>query len=245
MPRLTAENIALTFPFYSRVMQTRRELKNDDRIIGRRGQTVGVKALKNVSIDLKTGDRLAIVGRNGAGKTSLLQVLAGLIPPDEGQVIVEGRSTNLININLGLRPQASGHRNITLIGLAAGRTREEIEAVRPDVTRFSELGGFLDMPVESYSSGMRVRLSFAIATAFRPDILILDEWLSTGDASFRKKASERMSSFVSDAGILVLASHNPALLKANCNRAIWMHEGRVHQAGEVDAILQSYSAATG
>ena len=162
------------------------------------------------------------------------------MPPDAGRVVVEGVSTSLININLGMQQEATGHKNITLRGLAAGRTKEEIEAKRAEIADFSELGEFLDMPIMTYSAGMRMRLNFAIATAFDPEILILDEWLSAGDAAFKAKASSRMKAFVGKAGILVLASHSINLLKENCNRAILLDEGRIVAQGDVDDILQRY-----
>lgn len=245
MPRLLADGLHLTFPLYRRVQKTEALEVPDRRVIRRGDRLLGVKALNGVSFDLAAGDRLAVVGRNGSGKTTLLQVLAGLLPPDRGQVTVVGHATNLINIGFGLRNEASGHRNITLRGLAAGRSREEIEAARPDIVEFSELGSFLDMPIETYSSGMRMRLSFAIATAFAPDILILDEWLSTGDAAFKEKASERMKRFVETAGILVLASHSRKLLEDNCNKAIWIEKGQIRMEGAVGDVLGKYEGTAG
>lgn len=248
MVLLRAENVSVTFPLYSRAQKSIADARSthDERIvIAPGGRIRAVKALSGVSFDLKSGDRLAIIGRNGSGKTSLLQVLAGIIPPDEGRVVRQGTTTSVININLGMQPGASGHRNITLRGLAAGRTRAEIEARRADIQEFSDLGEFLDMPVATYSSGMKMRLNFAIATAFEPNILLLDEWLSAGDASFRKKATERMRAFVEKAGILVLASHSRQLLTDNCNSAIWLADGVVRARGEVEALLDEYEAQVG
>ena len=124
--------------------------------------------------------------------------------------------------------------------MAAGHSRQEIEEQREQIAVFSQLEEFLDMPVRTYSAGMRMRLNFAIATAFKPEILLLDEWLSAGDASFRARAVERMVSFVGEAGILVLASHNPNLLKKNCNRAIWLDQGSVRAFGDVDSLWDAY-----
>ncbi|MCC5996503.1 MAG: ABC transporter ATP-binding protein [Oceanicaulis sp.] len=206
----------------------------------KKGRVIGVRALQGVSFEAEAGERLALVGENGSGKTTLLQVLAGIYTPDEGVVEIEGRTTALVNINLGMNAEASGHRNITLRGLATGRTREEIEERRAEIAAFSELGDFLDLPVETYSAGMRMRLSFAIATAFEPDVLILDEWLSAGDTAFRKKATGRMRRFVDQAGILVLASHSPTLLTDTCKRALWLDAGRVRAEGPVSDILKAY-----
>ena len=214
---------------------------SDNRVItDARGRIKAIQALSDIAFELNRGDRLGLVGRNGSGKTTLLQVLAQILIPDDGQVIVDGTATNLLNINLGIQPGANAQRNITLRGLAAGHTREEIEARRQQIIDFSELGDFIEMPVETYSSGMRMRLSFAIATAFQPEILILDEWLSTGDIAFRAKATARMNDFVGQAGILVLASHSKKLLMDNCNQAIWLEDGRIKASGNVEDIWNAY-----
>ncbi len=242
MTSFVADDISLAFPLYSKAQQQAAAGdQHDDRIIiSPTGQILAVKALSNVSFSLKSGDRLALIGRNGSGKTSLLQVLAGIIPPDSGRVIMTGKPTSLININLGMRQEATGHYNITLRGLAVGRRRREIEEKRPEIAEFSELGEFLDMPVETYSAGMRMRLNFAIATAFDPEILLLDEWLSAGDTAFRAKATLRMQAFAAKAGIMVLASHSQKLLLDNCNVAIWLEDGRVRESGSVEPILGAY-----
>lgn len=212
---------------------------------GAGGIPKAVRALTDISLTLSAGDRLGIVGRNGSGKTTLLHVLAGLLPPDEGTVSIEGRLTSLININLGVQMQASGHRNITLRGLAAGIPRDQIEEARQEIAHFSELGSFLDLPVETYSAGMRMRLIFAIATAFKPGILVLDEWISTGDAGFRAKAASRMEGFAQDAAIMVLASHSDHLIERTCNKCLWLEEGRVRMQGKTSDVIGAYGEASG
>lgn len=204
------------------------------------GRLIGVRALDRVSFDLPEGSRVGLIGRNGSGKTTLLRVLAGILAPDDGRVVAEGRATNLININLGTKDDASGHRNITLQALAHGHPRHLIEAKRGEIEEFSELGEFLALPVNTYSAGMRMRLSFAIATAFDPEILLLDEWLSAGDEAFRKKAAARMADFVDRAGILVLASHSFSLLRETCETAMWIDEGRLRAHGPVEEVLTAY-----
>ncbi len=244
MVRLTVDDISLRFPLYSKAQiqsyQNGDEL--DERIImSPKGRILGIQALSNISFDLKSGDRLAVIGANGSGKTTLLQVISEIILPDSGHVYVEGRSTNLININLGIQPGASAHRNITLRGLAAGRTIKEIEDKRNEIIEFSELNEFINMPVETYSAGMKMRLNFAIATAFEPEILILDEWLSAGDISFKEKATARMGQFVEKAGILVLASHSKKMLMDNCERAIWIDNGKIRNVGDVETLWGEYA----
>lgn len=244
MSHIRVENLCVNYPLYgrSRAAAGVHEIDPDlDRMVrDRKNRVVGVRALQGVTFEAGSGERIALIGENGSGKTTLLQVLAGIYSPDAGEVEIEGQTTALVNINLGMNAEASGHRNITLRGLAAGRTRAEIEERRAEIAAFSELGDFLALPVETYSAGMRMRLSFAIATAFEPDVLILDEWLSAGDAAFRKKATERMQAFVDKAGILVLASHSPSLLIDTCKRALWLDAGRVRGDGDVRDILQAY-----
>lgn len=246
MYQLKAKDVSLVFPLYgNKPVPERLELKNteteDSRFIkNRAGAIVGVKALDGVTLDLVSGNRLGIMGENGSGKTTLLQVLSGILTPDSGQLVVAGHRSNLISIGLGLRHEASGRRNIFLSALAAGHKAVEIKARQREIEVFSELGEFLDMPVSTYSAGMRMRLSFAIATAFDPQILILDEWLSAGDAHFRKVAATRMNEFVGSAGILVLASHNPTLLQQNCDLGLWVHKGQTRSFGPIKDVMAEY-----
>lgn len=253
MSRVVIEDLCVTYPLFTRARGTLDAMSGSDgdqeidpeatRLVrDAKGAVKGVSALQNVSFTVESGEKLGILGENGSGKTTLLQVLAGVYAPDSGVVRLEGRATSLVNINLGMRGEATGHRNITLRGLAAGRTRAEIEDKRAEIAAFSELGEFLDLPVETYSAGMRMRLNFAIATAFEPEILILDEWLSAGDAAFRQKATKRMSAFVQQAGVLILASHSRSLLKETCTRALWLDAGRVRADGPIETIMRDYEA---
>ncbi|MEZ5985956.1 MAG: ABC transporter ATP-binding protein [Hyphomonas sp.] len=237
---LRAEKIGVTFAVRGNVRE-QGPPDHDPRLIwNKRQQLRGVRALSDISFELKIGDRLAIVGRNGSGKTTLLQILAGILSPSEGRLVSCGRVTSLININIGIQPEATGHRKITLRGLAAGYSPKQIEEKRQEIAEFSELGDFLSMPMESYSAGMRMRLTFAIATAFSPEILILDEWLSAGDVAFKRRATDRMQEFVSKAGVLVLASHSHQLIQENCKTAIWLDGGRIKAFGPVEDVLKAY-----
>lgn len=248
MTYLRARDIRLRFPVLrgsrpnSNGYETPRGLDDSRLIRNARGEIIGVQALDGLAFEAVEGDRLAIIGRNGSGKSTLLQVLAGLLPPDEGVVEMSARPTNLININLGLELEADGRRNIILRGLAAGWTKKEILARRAEIEEFSGLGPFLNMPVGTLSAGMRMRLSFAIATAFDPKILLLDEWLSAGDVEFQKRAAERMDKFVSAAGIVVLASHGRRLIERVCNRCIWIDAGRIRLVGEPRGVIDAYEA---
>lgn len=237
---LVADRVGVTFRAHAAVNQVANADADRRLIWSNSGRLKGIRALHDISFSLSKGDRLAIVGKNGSGKTTLLQVLAGIISPEVGQVSTRGRVTSLININLGIQVEATGHRNITLRGLAAGYSHKIIEQRRREIAEFSELGEFLDMPMETYSSGMRMRLTFAIATAFEPEILILDEWLSAGDASFKEKATMRMQDFVEQAGILVLASHSRKLLLDNCEKGMWLDEGTIRAFGDAEQIINQY-----
>ena len=241
-PTVIAENIGVTFPVNGSVSKDINQPNATRMIWDEKGRLRGVRAISDVSFQLKKGDRLAIIGENGSGKTTLLQVLAGILSPETGQLRVRGRITSLININLGIQAEATGHRNITLRALAAGYTHREIEEKRREIAEFSELGEFLHMPLDTYSAGMCMRLIFSIATAFEPEVLILDEWLSAGDAAFREKATRRMNEFVEKAGILVLASHSRKLILDNCDIGLWMEEGQVKAIGPVLEIMNAYEA---
>ena len=201
-------------------------------------KTTVVHALNDVSIDLRHGARIGLIGHNGAGKTTLLRTIAGIYPPTSGSMHVHGRITSLLDIALGVDPNVSGQENILLRSLYMGRSRREALDAIDDVADFTELGSFLDMPVRTYSAGMQTRLLFAIATAFRADILLMDEGLGAGDAAFAERAEMRMDQFTRQAGILVLASHDQGLLKRFCDTLIEMESGRIVRSGSVDSMLE-------
>jgi ABC-type polysaccharide/polyol phosphate transport system ATPase subunit len=186
-----------------------------------------VTALDGVSFELQAGDRLGLVGANGAGKTTLLKVLYGIYEPTAGNLEISGKVDALFNINLGFRPEATGRRNILLRGLINGWTEDQIAERTEEIIEFSELGEFIDMPFKSYSQGMGARLAFAIATTLDPEILLMDEWIGAGDASFQKKATDRMNALAERAGIIVLASHSNELLDKTCNKRLELDKGRV------------------
>ena len=199
-----------------------------------------IKALNEVSLDIRAGDRLAIIGANGAGKTTLLRVLAGIYHPTAGSIDVLGRCLSLFDLSAGFDEEATGYENIMRRGLVIGARRAEIDARRAEIAEFSELGDRLDLPLRTYSSGMMLRLIFAVATAVEGEIVLLDEWIGVGDQQFRNKARQRLDEIVVRAGILVLASHDIGLIKSTCNRAILLEEGRIVAAGATDEILSQY-----
>jgi ABC-2 type transport system ATP-binding protein/lipopolysaccharide transport system ATP-binding protein len=204
---------------------------------------VNVRALSGLSFDVMEGDRLALVGANGAGKTTLLKVLAGIYEPTRGSVTSEGHISTILDPGLGFNAEATGYENIVLRGMYMDIPPREMRRYAAEIAEFSELGAYLAMPVRTYSAGMRVRLAFAVATCITPEILIMDEWLSAGDAHFIHKAQERMAAFVDRSSIMILASHSLDLLKQWCNRAILLDQGQIKMIGTVDEVLAAYASA--
>lgn len=203
---------------------------------------VVVRAIDDLSLELKSGDRLGLVGHNGAGKSTLLRVLAGIYPPSSGTVDVLGKSVPLLDIALGMDDQSTGRQNIRLRGLLLGMTDAEIRRKTDDIAEFTELGDYLDLPLRTYSSGMRVRLAFAISTAVDADILLLDEVLGVGDASFQEKANRRLQELHDRSDIVVLAIHDSKAIQKNCNKVLWMERGKARMFGPVDDVVRAYDA---
>ena len=205
---------------------------------------INVKALSDLNLNIEQGDRVGLMGLNGSGKTTLLKVLAGIYRPSRGQLLASGQVSALLDISLGMNGELTGYENIVLRGMYMGIHPREMRKRSDDVAEFTELGDYLDMPLRTYSSGMIVRLSFAIATCIAPEILLLDEWLSAGDAPFIVKAKKRMDEFVRLSSILVLASHSTQLLQEWCNRGIWLEFGHLKMTGPIEEVVAAYTRAT-
>jgi ABC-type polysaccharide/polyol phosphate transport system ATPase subunit len=202
--------------------------------------TVVVEALRGLDLELTDGDRLAIVGHNGAGKTTLLRVIAGIYEPQQGTVEVRGHVSSFVDITLGMDAEASGWDNIVLRGIFMGLTFAEARALTPSIAEFSELGEYLDMPVRTYSTGMYMRLAFAITTSVQPEIIIMDEMIGAGDAGFLDKATERLDGLLGRTRIVVLASHSEPILSRFCNKALWLDKGEPRAFGPVAEVLDRY-----
>jgi lipopolysaccharide transport system ATP-binding protein len=243
---LRLENVSLSFPVYNaRGHSLKRSVLNratGGRIGISKDDAITVHALHNISLDIQHGDRVALIGHNGAGKTTLLRVMAGAYEPTSGTVYRVGKVAALFDLMLGMDSEATGDENITIRGVLAGLTRQEIDERRKAIAEFTELGDYLEMPIRTYSSGMLLRLGFAISTSINPEIILMDEWLATGDAQFIGKAQARMYELVGQTGILVLASHSLSLMQQVCNRACWMHHGEVRMWGDIDTVLDAYTA---
>lgn len=201
---------------------------------------VVVRALQGLNFTLKDGDRLGLLGHNGAGKSTLLRLLSGVYESSFGSCRIVGEIGSLIDISLGIDPEANGRENIFIRGGLLGMTKSDISKKINDIIDFSELGNFIDMPVRTYSTGMHLRLAFAVSTIVRPEILLMDEWLSVGDEGFRHKAEARMSELVQSASILVMASHSRELVMNTCNRAIWLEHGKVRMDGTSQEVCAAY-----
>ena len=247
--RLALQNVSVSFPIYqsgSRSLKKRLLFRGTGgHLASDADHRIVVEALRNVSLSLKAGDRVALIGSNGAGKTTLLRVMAGVYEPFAGDVISSGRISPMFNISLGIDSEINGYDNIRLRGLILGLTASEIEERMPDIVEFTELGDYLDIPVRTYSSGMMTRLTFAVATCFSPEILLMDEWIMAGDAGFMSKAQHRVQSFVKQANILVLASHSLEICREWCSTAIWMERGEIKLQGDIETVLAAYSANSG
>ena len=202
-----------------------------------------VSALRQITLQINYGERVALIGANGAGKTTLLKILSLIYSPTSGYALVNGRVSSLLDISLGTDPELTGKENLLIRGTMMGLSPKETEDILPEVIAFAELKDFIDLPMRTYSSGMAMRLLFSMATAIPSDVLLMDEWLSTGDHYFSQKASERMRSFVDKSGVLVLASHSMELLKQTCSRGIWLDQGTIKMDGPIEDVCAAYQSA--
>lgn len=232
-------NASVEFPIYNaRGRSIRRNiLARVGGTVAADGDVVSVRALKDVNLSLREGDRLGVLGHNGAGKSTLLRVLSGAYEPSSGEARIEGAVSSLLDITMGMDPEMSGAENIILRGALIGMSIREAKESIADIGEFAEIGDFLDLPMRTYSSGMNLRLAFAISTAIRPDILLMDELVSVGDSAFAKKARQRIRELIENAGILVLASHDPKTLLEYCNRGIVMRHGSVVFDGAIEEAV--------
>ncbi|WP_295764391.1 ABC transporter ATP-binding protein [Undibacterium sp.] len=197
-------------------------------------------AVKNISLSIKQGERVGIVGHNGAGKSTFLKALCRIYEPSDGCILVDGRIAPLLEIGAGFHPEFTGRENIYLNGAILGYSDELLKTLEPEVIAFAELEEFIDTPVKYYSTGMYLRLAFSLATAVHPEILVLDELFAGGDAAFVKKATERMTQMVDKANIMVLVSHDTNLLRTFCDRVIWLDHGQIKEDGESNFVIDRY-----
>ncbi|MCU0830693.1 MAG: ABC transporter ATP-binding protein [Rhizobiaceae bacterium] len=202
-----------------------------------------VRALHDVSLTLNHGARLGLIGHNGAGKSTLLRVMAGIYEPTGGSVTIEGEIASLFNIGFGMDADATGWDNIIIRGMMLGHSRREIAALAPEIGALSGLGEFLDVPIRTYSTGMKTRLAFAISSSIKPEILLIDEGIGTGDAGFLKQAQDRLHSFIGSAGVLVIATHSLQLLRTWCTEGVWLEHGKPILQGPIEEVLSAYNTS--
>lgn len=197
-------------------------------------------ALKDISFEVEKGDVLGIIGLNGAGKSTLLKIIAGVIKPKEGKIKIKGRISPLLAIGAGFDPDYTGRENIFLNGALLGYSKQFLESIYDEIVKFSEIEDFIDVPLKNYSSGMRARLGFSIATMVEPEILILDEVLSVGDAKFQEKSQKRMKSLLNSETTVLFVSHSINQVKNLCNKVIWLEKGEIVMQGPVDEVCDAY-----
>jgi ABC-type polysaccharide/polyol phosphate transport system ATPase subunit len=242
-PAISVQNLSIT---YRTTFERRPTLKEAVRRAGRGKRMVReIEAVRDVSFDLPRSRVLGIIGRNGAGKSTLVRAIAGILPPTKGRIEIRGRVSTLLALGVGFNNKLTGYENIVLGGLAAGYTRAEVEKKTDEIAAWTELGDFMEMPVKTYSSGMSSRLAFAVAVHMEPDILIVDEALSTGDSYFKAKAMAKMDELLSQAHTMLVVSHALATIQEMCTDAIWLEKGELKMFGSPEDVIAAYNGDTG
>lgn len=245
MADILLKNVSVEFPIYN---ANARSVKHQFLRLGTGGlvsadanKHVVVRALDNISLHIKHGDRIALIGHNGAGKTTFLRLLAQIYEPTSGEIVVHGRVSSLLNIMHGIEAENTGYENIVARGVCLGLSKQEIEEKKEEIAAFIGLGDYLHMPIRTYSAGMQIRLAFGIATCIQPEILLIDEIFGAGDASFTEKAHHRMVTLLTQSSIVVFASHTDKLLSDFCNKGLVMQAGKMVFYGDIQAALTYYA----
>lgn len=203
------------------------------------GKTI-VRTLDNINLKVRPHERIGLIGHNGAGKSTLLRVLGKVYTPSSGQAIIEGSIGSLIDISLGIDGESTGLENIFLRAALLGIPKKKVEKALPELVEFTQLGSFIDMPVRTYSTGMHMRLAFAVSTMISPDILLMDEWLSVGDKEFQEKAETRLNKLIERTNVLVIASHSKKLIETCCSRVLWLEHGKIKLEGDPKEVCREY-----
>lgn len=246
MPSVKLTDVSFSYPIYdasgrSLKVEMMRQVAGAKLVLGE--GRAKVEALTDISFELKDGDRLGLIGHNGSGKSTLLRVLAKLAHPQQGTVEIDGRILPLIDRAMGINTELTGMENIELPLRLMGATTEEVQQAKEEIPDWTGLGPFIHLPFRTYSDGMRARLLFALCTSFAGDILILDEWLSAGDAAFVAQAEARLQEFLSRSKILILASHSIELILGTCNVCAWMERGHMRAYGQTQRVVEAYLKA--
>lgn len=251
IPAVIASQVGITYRVFG---PSPSQSEDDDeetgalkRLLRRGTRSVGVRhveAVKDVSFVAYQGESIGIIGRNGSGKSTLLRTIAGLVPPTSGSLWLNGRAA-LLGVNAVLMPKLTGRRNIAIGALAMGLTPEQVAEKHDEIIEFADIGEFIDFPMSTYSSGMAARLRFAISTAVVPDILVVDEALSTGDAQFRKRANQRIEEIREQAGTVFVVTHSAGTIQSMCTRALWIDDGQLLADGKPGPVLGLYKRKYG
>ena len=244
MAHIEFKEVNIAFPIFN---VDSRSLKNKVLGLSTGGQlgfnakgVTEIQALDHISFAFENGARIGLIGHNGSGKSTLLRALSGVYAPQSGSISIKGDVVSLIGISLGINAEFTGRENILIRGSLLGLTRQRIKDATDEIIAFTELGEFVDMPLRTYSSGMHLRLAFAISTTIAPEILLMDEWLSVGDENFKHKAEERMQLLADKSSILVIASHSKEHILKVCNRVIWLEHGHVKMDGDPKTVCSAY-----
>jgi ABC-type polysaccharide/polyol phosphate transport system ATPase subunit len=200
------------------------------------------RALNNLNLDINIGDGVGLLGRNGAGKSTLLKVIAKVYQPNIGSIKVKGKISSLFDVNLGMNVEATGYENIINLSIMRGYSKKQAQEIIPDIEAFTELGDFLNNPVRTYSTGMQMKLAFAVATAYTPEIMLIDEVIGVGDAHFMEKATKRLENLLKQSHIFVLTSHSSDVIKRFCNKVVVLDQGEIKFIGDVDAGITFYNS---
>jgi ABC-type polysaccharide/polyol phosphate transport system ATPase subunit len=236
---IKVENLSVT---YRAAFDRRPTLKKTLLRLGRRQRSVReIRAVRDVSFEVPHGTVLGVVGVNGAGKSTLMRTVAGILPPTRGRVEVQGRVSTLLALGIGFNAELSGRENVVLGGLAAGLSRAQLAEKYDEIAEFAELGDFMDLPMRTYSSGMYGRLAFSVAVNMDPDILLIDEALSVGDARFRRKSLDKMRDLCAQASTILLVSHALRTVRELSSEVMWMHQGQIAMLDDADTVVEAYA----
>ena len=243
-PSIILNNASVSFPIFNVKTYS---LKN--RIIksvmgnitsNNHDKIVHIDALKNINLQIKSGERIGVIGGNGSGKSTFLRLCSRIYEPSTGTININGNISSLINVNIGIDPESTGRENIKLRLVMLGYNNDQINELINSIIEFTELNQFIDLPFYTYSTGMQMRLAFTTSVFIKPEILIMDEWLATGDKDFQEKAEKKLNSIIENSKILILASHSKDLILKNCSRVIWLENGHIKSDGFTKEITQAY-----
>jgi len=244
MSKISLDSVSVEFPIYNVNARSFKKqflrLATGGTVSSDANEHIVVRGLNHVSLALDHGDLVGLIGHNGSGKSTLLRLLAGIYEPTQGSLEVSGQVSTILDISNGIEAEFTGYENIAIRGTLLGLSKEEINAKMHDIAAFTELGDFLKMPIRTYSSGMQVRLAFAISASIQPDILLIDEVFAAGDSGFILKARQKMVSLLAQSSVVVMATHSNELIREFCNKVILMEGGQIKYFGSVEEGLRIY-----